>query len=51
MLDLIKDLGEDDPYQQLKDRLCQSHQLTQFQWVEKLHQMDTLGGRSLLSST
>jgi hypothetical protein len=36
VLDLITDPPEDDPYQQLKDRLCQSHQLTEFQRVEKL---------------
>jgi len=45
VLDLITDPPEDDPYQQLKDRLCQSHQLTEFQRVEKLHQLDSLGGR------
>jgi hypothetical protein len=45
VLDLITDPPEDDPYQQLKDRLCQSHQLTKFQRVEKLHQLDSLGGR------
>ena len=27
VLDLITEPPEDDPYQQLKDRLCQSHQL------------------------
>jgi hypothetical protein len=51
VLDLIKDPPEDDPYRQLKDRLCQSHQLTEFQRVKKLHQTDTLGGSSVLSST
>jgi hypothetical protein len=45
VLDLITDPPEDDPYQQLKDRLCQSHQLTEFHRVEKLHQLDSLGGR------
>ena len=45
VLDLITDPPEDNPYQQLKDRLCQSHQLTEFQRVEKLHQLDSLGGR------
>ncbi len=45
VLDLITDPPEEDPYQQLKDRLCQSHQLTEFQHVEKLHQLDSLGGR------
>jgi hypothetical protein len=45
VLDLITDTQEDNPYQQLKDRLCQSHQLTEFQPVEKLHQLDSLGGR------
>ncbi len=45
VLDLITDPPEDNPYQQLKDRLCQSHQLTEFQGVEKLHQLDSLGGR------
>jgi hypothetical protein len=30
VLDLITDPPEDDPYQQLKDRLCQSHQPTEF---------------------
>jgi hypothetical protein len=47
VLDLITDPPEFDPYQQMKDRLCQSHQLTEFQRVEKLHQMDSLGGRKL----
>jgi hypothetical protein len=49
VLDLITDPPEDDPYQQLKDCLCQSHQLTEFQCVEKLHQLDSLGEGSRLS--
>ncbi len=45
MLDLISDPPEEDLYQQFKDRLYETHQLTDFQHVEKLHQMDSLGGR------
>jgi hypothetical protein len=45
VLDLITDPPKDDPYQQLKDRLCTTHQLTDFKRLEKLHQMDALGGR------
>jgi hypothetical protein len=44
-LDLITDPPEDEPYKQLKERLCVSHQLADFQWVEKLLQMEALGGR------
>ena len=45
VLDLITDPPEDDPYDPLKDRLCDTHQLTDFQRVEKLSMMDALGGR------
>ncbi len=45
VLDLITDPPEDLPY---TDRLTSSHQLTDFQHVEKLHTMDSLGGRKPL---
>ena len=35
VLDLITDPPEDNPYTEIKDRLCSSHQLTDFQRVEK----------------
>jgi hypothetical protein len=50
VLDLITDPFKDDPYQQLKDRLCTTHQLTDLQRVEKLYPMDTLGVGDLLAS-
>jgi hypothetical protein len=45
MLDHITDLPEDSPCKQQKNWLCVAHQLTKFQRVEKLHPMDSLGGR------
>jgi hypothetical protein len=45
VLDLITDPPEDLPYTEIKERLSSSHQLTDFQRVEKLHNMDSLGGR------
>ena len=45
VLDLVTEPPEEHPYTRLKDRLCVSHQLTDFQRVEKLHQLDSLGGR------
>ncbi len=43
VLDLITDPPEDLPYKEIKD--SSSHQLTDFQRVEKLHTMVSLGGR------
>jgi hypothetical protein len=40
VLDLITNPLEDDPYKQLKERLCGSHQRTDCQQEGKLHQMD-----------
>jgi hypothetical protein len=45
VLDLVKHLPGEAPYTALKERLCVAHQLTDFQRVEKLFQMDSLGGR------
>jgi hypothetical protein len=45
VLDLSTDPPEDVPYQQLKDWLCVSHQLTEFQRAEKLHRTGALRGR------
>jgi hypothetical protein len=45
VLDLVTHPPEDNPYTAIKDRLCAAHQLTDFQRVEKLFQMDSLGGR------
>ena len=45
VLDLITEPPEENPYDQLKERLCSAHQLTDFQRVEKMFQMDSLGGR------
>jgi hypothetical protein len=44
VLNLITDPTEDDPNEQLKERLCVFHHLTVFQRVERRHQMDALGG-------
>ncbi len=40
VLDLITEPPEDDPYQQLKDRLCQSHQLRACN-VHRVHRVVT----------
>ncbi len=44
VLDLITDPQEDEPNEQMKNCLCLS-ELRDFQQVEKLYQMDALGGR------
>ena len=48
-LRLIMDLAEnppaDNPYEAVKDRLLQSHQLTEYQRVEKIMAMPALGAR------
>ncbi len=44
VLDLITDPPEDLLYTEIKERLSSSHQLTDFQRVETLHTMDSLGG-------
>jgi hypothetical protein len=44
VLDLITDPPEDLQYIEITNRLLSTHQLTDFQGVEKLHSMDSLGG-------
>ncbi len=43
MLDLVKNPPEAMPHITTKEHLCLAHQLTDFQRVEKLFQMDSLG--------
>jgi hypothetical protein len=45
VLDLVETPPEGNPYTALKERLLSSHQLTNFQKIEKLHQLDNLGAR------
>jgi hypothetical protein len=45
VLDLITNPPKDLPYTEIKERHSSSHLLTGFQRVEKLHTMDSLGGR------
>ncbi len=45
VLDLVEVHSENNPYTALKARLLSSHQLTIFQKIEQLHQMDNLGDR------
>jgi hypothetical protein len=45
VLDLVETPPEENPYTALKERLLSSHQLTNFQKIEKLHQLDNLGAR------
>jgi hypothetical protein len=40
----VTDPPEDFPCETIKDRLCEHHQLTEFQQVEKLHALEALGG-------
>jgi hypothetical protein len=44
VLDLVTHPPEEAPHTALKERLCAAHQLTDFQCVEKLFQMVSLGG-------
>jgi len=45
VLDLVTSPPEDDPYTTLKARLLDSHQLTDYQRIEQLLAMDSLGAR------
>jgi hypothetical protein len=45
VLDLVTDPPEEDAYEAIKERLCEHHNLTEFQRVEKIHAMEALGGR------
>jgi hypothetical protein len=45
VLDLVESLLEGTLFVALKEHLLFSHQLTNFQNIEKLHQMDCLGAR------
>jgi hypothetical protein len=45
VLDLVMDPPEENPDDVIKDCLCSHHQLTDFERVEKLHAMGSLGGR------
>ena len=45
VLDLVTSPPEDDPYTTLKARLLDSHQLTDYQRIEQLLAMDSLGSR------
>jgi hypothetical protein len=45
IMDIITAPPEDDPYTELKNRLLSSHQLTDYQRIEKLLSMESLGDR------
>jgi hypothetical protein len=45
VLDVLENPSATTPYTQLKARLLASHELTDFQRIEKLHQMGDLGDR------
>jgi hypothetical protein len=45
VLNLVTDPQEDDSYETIKKRLCDHHQLTEYQQVKKLHAMVALSGR------
>jgi hypothetical protein len=45
VLDVVERPDEETPYTSLKNRLLSSHELTDFQRIEKLFQMEPLGGR------
>jgi hypothetical protein len=45
IMDLITSPPEDEPYSELKARLLSSHQLTDYQRIEKLLSMESLGDR------
>ncbi len=47
VLDLVETPPEENPYTALKERLLSSHQLTNFQKIEKLHQLANLGAQTL----
>jgi hypothetical protein len=44
-LDLLENPDEQAPYSALKEKLLSSHELTNFERIEKLFQMEPLGGR------
>jgi hypothetical protein len=45
VLDLLENPDEQAPYSALKEKLLSSHELTNFERIEKLFQMEPLGGR------
>ena len=45
VLDLVTNPPEEDANEAIKERLCEHHNLTEFQRVEKIHAMEALGGR------
>jgi hypothetical protein len=45
VLDVVERPHEDTPYTSLKERLLAAHELTDFQRIEKLFQMEPLGAR------
>jgi hypothetical protein len=45
VLDLLENPDEDQPYTALKEKLLSSHELTNFERIEKLMQLEPLGGR------
>ncbi len=45
VLDLLENPDEQAPYSALNDKLLSSHELTNFERIEKLFQMEPLGGR------
>jgi hypothetical protein len=47
----LRTLLDLDSYKTIKERLCDNHQLTEFQPVEKLHAMEALGDSVLIQCT
>ena len=45
VMDVISNTPDDEPYTAIKNRLMQSHQLTDYQRIEQLLAMDSLGSR------
>ena len=45
VLDVVEQIGEDEPYTQLKDRLLETHVLSDFEKLEILYKLPTLGAR------
>ena len=46
VLDLVTNPPEEDAYEAIKERLCEHHNLTEFQRVEKIHAMEAFAGGS-----
>jgi hypothetical protein len=45
VLDIVTSPSEEAPYTALKGRILNTHQLTDYQWIEQLMQLESLGDR------